>query len=152
MRKLKFRAWDEDEKAMVDWDNLRDTQLLNDGFDNDHCVLMQFTGFKVKKKEIYEGDIIDIFGLVGVVTWNNNAFRFNSDGAGIETWSPDHIKIIGNVYENPKLIPAKGVCDKCINQEDGRHYCLLLSKPMKNMDISTCDDFQERGRCNLKKS
>jgi hypothetical protein len=117
MRTIEFRAWDEDEKIMVKWDELRDTQLFNDGFDNEHCALMQYTGFKAKRKNIYEGDIIDIFGLVGVVTWADNAFRFNQDGAGIETWSPDHIKIIGNIYENPELIPN----DKDVGNAKQRH-------------------------------
>ena len=32
------------------------------------------------------------------------------------------------------------VCDDCNYQED-RHYCLLHSVQVKNMDIMRCDDF-----------
>ena len=37
----------------------------------------------------------------------------------------------------------KGVCDNCDCQE-GRHYCLLHGKVIKNMDISTCPDWEEK--------
>ena len=34
-------------------------------------------------------------------------------------------------------------CDDCIYQEtETRHYCLLHSIPVRNMDISACDDCQ----------
>ena len=35
------------------------------------------------------------------------------------------------------------VCDHCDSQE-GNHYCLLHGKQMKNMDISTCPDWEEK--------
>jgi len=35
-------------------------------------------------------------------------------------------------------------CDDCESQEEGRHYCLLHGKAMKNMDIKGCSDFEER--------
>ena len=38
----------------------------------------------------------------------------------------------------------QGVCDECSSQEEGRHYCMLHEKVVKNMDISTCDDFTPR--------
>jgi hypothetical protein len=44
--------------------------------------------------------------------------------------------------------PARGVgdsCDGCASQE-GRHYCLLHSRQMKNMDTLRCDDFTPRER------
>jgi len=61
MREIKFRAWDDNEKQMVFWDDLRDTKLFDDGFDNNQCTLMQYTGLKDKNgKEIYEGDVVEI--------------------------------------------------------------------------------------------
>lgn len=33
-------------------------------------------------------------------------------------------------------------CDYCESQEGG-HYCLLHSLPMKNMDLQRCDDWTE---------
>ena len=34
-------------------------------------------------------------------------------------------------------------CDDCSSQE-GRHYCLLRSHQVSNMDLKRCDDFTER--------
>lgn len=45
----------------------------------------------------------------------------------------------------PNLRLCRGAqlsCDDCKWQE-GRHYCLLHSTTMKNMDIHRCDDFEE---------
>jgi hypothetical protein len=36
-------------------------------------------------------------------------------------------------------------CDDCDSQE-GRHYCLLHGKPMTNMDITCCAEFEEKGQ------
>jgi hypothetical protein len=33
-------------------------------------------------------------------------------------------------------------CDDCNNQEEGKHYCLLHSITVKNMDIMRCEDFE----------
>ena len=73
MREIKFRAWDDDEKQMLDWDALLGKDV-KDAFDTswpplinviDPCVcgctmkLMQYTGLKDKNGvEIYEGDLI----------------------------------------------------------------------------------------------
>lgn len=53
-------------------------------------------------------------------------------------------------YED-KLINAKirraehweGTCDDCQSQE-GRHYCLLHTIQVKNMDIMRCEDYLSR--------
>ena len=37
----------------------------------------------------------------------------------------------------------EGTCDDCWYQE-GRHYCLLWSMSVKNMDIVRCEDFKEK--------
>lgn len=36
-------------------------------------------------------------------------------------------------------------CDNCVAQE-GRHYCLLHSKQIKNMDASRCDKWEARSQ------
>ena len=44
-----------------------------------------------------------------------------------------------------KLIPAKtwaDSCDCCASQE-GRHYCLLHTKVIKNMDTVRCKDWTD---------
>lgn len=35
-------------------------------------------------------------------------------------------------------------CDLCRHQEEGRHYCLLHSVTVKNMDAYRCRDFAKR--------
>lgn len=44
-----------------------------------------------------------------------------------------------------KLRPSKwdNSCDNCTHQE-GRHYCLILSKTMKNMDTVSCEAFKRK--------
>lgn len=86
--------------------------------------LMQFTGLHDKNdREIYEGDIIkfaertEFRGMlksgVGKVQYAENVGSFSiqvthEDGSGIE-WSLEHFvitefEIIGNIYQNPKLL------------------------------------------------
>lgn len=74
---------------------------------------MQYTWLKDKKwKEIYEGDVVEIDDGDGWVVWTievkfeNGAFNcscYDRDtGEFIE--DTQTLKIIGNIYENPKLI------------------------------------------------
>jgi hypothetical protein len=35
-------------------------------------------------------------------------------------------------------------CDNCEAQEEGRHYCLLLGRYVKNMDLMKCDEFEKK--------
>jgi hypothetical protein len=51
MREIKFRAWDKEEKEMLDWHNwcieIKDA-IPNDAGDEwyERCIVMQYTGFK----------------------------------------------------------------------------------------------------------
>ena len=96
------------------------------GFEQDEIELMQYTGLKDKNgKEIYEGDIVkvcsDIFGKVEcydrpeVVKWDEELAGFQPfiECSGqieityVNSTKPEHLEVIGNIHENPKLLEAK---------------------------------------------
>lgn len=117
-REIKFRAWAEDKKIMLN--NYADnTTLLTGGIDvasyhrnseanyAQKLILMQHTGLcDMKSKWIYEGDILAPFGNIShdlmmedafVVKWEVNGWNIGAE--------PDcDYAIVGNIYENPELL------------------------------------------------
>lgn len=111
MREIKFRAWDKENKEMVEVELLgKRVLLVKDGeWENiENFEVMQYTGLKDKNgKEIYEGDIVNCF--------RHEGFEFVTTrlGAhGIETqlgFYPfievyGYAEVLGNIYENPELL------------------------------------------------
>lgn len=139
----RFRAWDDWRKRMSVVDRIYiDTKgvRLYDDFgeywrDFSDVILMQSTGLKDKNgKEIFEGDILEIQGVVTVVKFGRyryleplnrgiHAFDVMYDGLGfyvkvLNTIAPDDIspfepetlkdgEIIGNIYENTELLEVE---------------------------------------------
>jgi len=106
---IKFRAWDNEFKAIRDYDELKGLTL--DALDASDFELEQFTGLKdVKAKEIYEGDIVhcenDYQGTdyTGKVMFFNGGFCVWTGGFRDYVWEDLIPEIIGNVHENPKLL------------------------------------------------
>ena len=124
MREIKFRAWDKDLKRWTNYsidDGLlmfydKHAECWETDQEGERFILCQYTGLKnFNGKEIYEGDIVRAVGFskwIGVAKYSdkNQAFVFeaidkNYRGSRVSMTQFDrHVKIIGNIYENPELL------------------------------------------------
>lgn len=131
MRDLKFRAWDNKNKIMIDssfgnWISFDGIayEEANRKFDTPNIeiervkdlTLMQFTGLKDKLgKEIYEGDIIETDNTSFFkIIWNQDVmgFEMSIKNCGDRAWF--HVMeghggihtwtVMGNIYQNPELL------------------------------------------------
>lgn len=124
MREIKFRAWDGVDiiyEVSIDNGNWYKTKngKRSEFYSVKDYPLMQYTGLKDKNgKEIYEEDIVEndfgkgsyVSGKVsGTVIWNEEEAKFDIDSCLLdECLFRGNIEVIGNIYENKKLIFKQG--------------------------------------------
>lgn len=129
MREIRFRAWDNVKDKMYyvgeeldvvftfDSNGIVATDITegNEEFKTLHYLdYMQWTGLKDKAgKDIYEGDIVNFANNKDVIVARHIKFidgefamydgKFRRLSLG-EVWPNRNIEVIGNLYENPKLV------------------------------------------------
>lgn len=124
-RILKFRAWDKDEKKMIEPVELIEMlKQVTKSYDNSKggdairrhdLEWLQFTGvFDKDGTEVYEGDIIKVVsttmenGETAEVVFSKGAFSANTNVSHPCHWPahvfPLYMKVIGNIKENPELL------------------------------------------------
>ncbi len=129
MREIKFRAWDKENKEMLEVQELDyedsyngqpmvRTTMYNDYFDTEDMILMQYTGLKDKNgKEIYEGDIVELkaengcCNMLGKIIYDNYDLAFeliDEEGNQEALWyAEQELEVIGNIYDNPELLKGE---------------------------------------------
>lgn len=130
MRKIRFRAWDNEEKWMVDdlyisfdgdifTDDIdphdtpyKETELAN----AERYELMQYTGEDdLELHPIYEGDIVHIYNeepymtvdMLDVVIFKNGCFTTKEHEYDFYHCGGDCLTVKGNIYENPELLKGE---------------------------------------------
>ena len=109
MREIKFRAWDEENKQMIQWNDefFYDTSPVtrwSGYFSYIEMPLMQYIGLKDKNgKEIYEGDIVEHYMDGEVyhgceVVFEDGMFCFKNDSPN-PLWLYNYLEVVGNIYE-----------------------------------------------------
>jgi uncharacterized phage protein (TIGR01671 family) len=120
MREIKFRSWDcyenqmhngvesgiyEDPDEIIPFDKVLELACYE---------VMQYTGLKDKNgKEIYEGDVLGyVTDTKWIVGFKNGAFTLSYQNSNINILydcdiadgKVTHMKVLGNIYENPELL------------------------------------------------
>ncbi len=111
-RIIKFRVWSLKDRYFW-FPQYSGETIFKDVFDrSDDSMVQQFTGLSDKNgKEIYEGDILNVYDFNGKihftdeVIWGISEFSFKNDHRSLSTWALK-FEIIGNIYENPELIKS----------------------------------------------
>ena len=121
MREIKFRAWSQESKKMMDWNFIMSVNNLTKLLTLNHVDVMQFTGFTDSKGfEIYEGDILGEWNLIDgememsmlQVYWCEKTGAWMLDASFKQDKSTGNLlseeligggyEVIGNIYEEAK--------------------------------------------------
>lgn len=111
MREIKFRAWDEEENKMIEWNDtffsdMSPVTRWSSYFSFIEMPLMQFTNFyDVNDKEIYIGDVVEHEDGSRYEVTINDFMQIpvldNESGQGKLYEHYYKVTVIGNVYEMP---------------------------------------------------
>lgn len=131
MRELKFKMWNKEENKMYEVGQIdfqkEQAYMTNwwastqSFFPFSMIELLQYTGVKdINKKEIYEGDIVKVNNeIIAKVVWDKEDlgyFLYTNEENSIDTFEngvqplyaySDSIEVIGNIYENSKLLEER---------------------------------------------
>ncbi|MEE3747183.1 YopX family protein [Streptococcus suis] len=108
----KFRAWFGsemyDKPVVYDGEFYLDWRDFEDGKTYNGAVLMQSTGvFDKNGKEIFEGDVVNIFGeKLSKIYYSDGAFCVDIliGGTPLHAFLSEQLEIIGNIHRNPELM------------------------------------------------
>jgi uncharacterized phage protein (TIGR01671 family) len=110
-QEIKFRAWEKHLKEMIPVHDIDfEKKIINVASAwrlFNEIEIMQYTGLKdCDGKDLYEGDICELrtgygmYGTKGIVGFETGEFFFINLQEGLY----GEFKIIGNIYENPKIM------------------------------------------------
>jgi len=113
MRQIKFRAWDEKTKEIVEIDRINfnlgyayyvDSKEELERVRLENCI--QFTGLQDKNgKEIYEGDVVELNNSKYDIVFIEGEFcGANDNGESIQMFEVINGSVIGNIYEHSELL------------------------------------------------
>lgn len=108
MREIKFRAWNTIKMIDLDPCDKKYDGALQDLVQEENWIVMQYTGLKDKNgKEIWEGDLCNYYGYIGVVKYDDECAMFfldlSKNNEPSTALDPDCV-VIGNIYESPELL------------------------------------------------